>query len=157
MPILAPSANYANEASEKLAQELDYPVQEMSIEQIHKAQDDFVKAAINSLNIAGFDFVELHGTSGFLIEQFLSPLSNKRTDEYGGNVANRARFLLEIVDKFINHSEIGSAKTALRIAPWYSINGMTYLMKTLLRMVWLISFQNIFCNNWNLERTKVMN
>lgn len=126
LPILAPSANYANEASEKLAQELDYPVQEMSIEQIHKAQDDFVKAAINSLNIAGFDFVELHGTSGFLIEQFLSPLSNKRTDEYGGNVANRARFLLEIVDKFINHSEIGSAKTALRIAPWYSINGMTY-------------------------------
>lgn len=61
-----------------------------------------------------------------MIEQFLSPLSNKRTDEYGGNVANRARFLLEIVDKFINHSEIGSAKTALRIAPWYSINGMTY-------------------------------
>lgn len=126
LPILAPSVIYANEASEKLAKELDYPIQEMTLEQIHQAQDDFVNAAVNSLSISGFDFVELHGTSGFLIEQFLSPLSNKRTDEYGGDVSYRARFLLEIVDKFINHPEIGSAKTALRIAPWYSINGMVY-------------------------------
>ncbi|RCK66189.1 putative NADPH dehydrogenase [Candida viswanathii] len=126
LPVLAPSANYPSEASQKAAEEAKWPVQELTVEQIHKAQDAFVNAAVKSLNVAGFDFVELHGSSGFLIEQFLSPLSNKRTDEYGGSVANRSRFLLEIVDKFINHPDIGSAKTALRIAPWYSINGMDY-------------------------------
>lgn len=46
---------------------------------------------------AGFDFIEIHGAHGYLINQFLSPLSNKRKDEYGGSPENRARFLKEII------------------------------------------------------------
>ncbi|MGL4525254.1 MAG: NADPH dehydrogenase, partial [Spirochaetia bacterium] len=46
---------------------------------------------------AGFDFVEIHGAHGYLISEFLSPLTNHREDDYGGSLPNRARFLLEIV------------------------------------------------------------
>lgn len=58
--------------------------------------DDFVQAAKRSV-AAGFDAVEIHAAHGYLIHQFLSPISNKRTDAYGGSLENRARLLLEIV------------------------------------------------------------
>lgn len=63
--------------------------------------DSFVKAAVLA-DEAGFDSVEIHGAHGYLIHEFLSPLTNKRTDEYGGSIENRARFLLEIA-KGIRH------------------------------------------------------
>lgn len=126
LPVLAPSITYPNETAEKLASELNFPIKALTIEEIHGIQNDFVNAAVNSLKIADFDFVELHATSGFLIEQFLSPLSNKRTDEYGGDLINRCRFLIEIIDKFINHPDIGAHKFGIRISPWYSHNGMVY-------------------------------
>jgi 2,4-dienoyl-CoA reductase-like NADH-dependent reductase (Old Yellow Enzyme family) len=47
---------------------------------------------------SGFDFVEIHGAHGYLLHQFLSPLSNRRDDAYGGSLRNRARFLLEVLD-----------------------------------------------------------
>jgi 2,4-dienoyl-CoA reductase-like NADH-dependent reductase (Old Yellow Enzyme family) len=47
---------------------------------------------------AGFDIIELHGAHGYLIHQFISPLSNRRSDQYGGSFENRIRFLLEVVD-----------------------------------------------------------
>lgn len=58
---------------------------------------NFKKAAQRAVK-AGFDVIEIHGAHGYLIHQFLSPLSNIRTDEYGGSFENRIRFLLEIVD-----------------------------------------------------------
>ncbi len=64
---------------------------------IEKVIADFKAAAIRA-DKAGFDLIELHGAHGYLINQFLSPLSNKRTDEYGGSFDNRIRFLLEIID-----------------------------------------------------------
>lgn len=58
---------------------------------------NFQKAAQRALQ-AGFEVIEIHGAHGYLIHEFLSPLSNQRTDEYGGSLANRMRLLLEIVD-----------------------------------------------------------
>lgn len=70
---------------------------EMSKAQIQEFKEDFVAAAIRSVK-AGFDVVEVHAAHGYLIHQFLSPISNRRTDEYGGSWENRTRLTLEIVD-----------------------------------------------------------
>lgn len=64
--------------------------------EIHNLVAAFAKAASNAVR-AGFDAVEIHAAHGYLIHQFLSPLTNQRTDEYGGILENRARFLLEIL------------------------------------------------------------
>ncbi len=71
--------------------------QELSAEEIKDLVENFKTAAQRSLH-AGFDLIEIHAAHGYLIHQFLSPLSNVRTDEYGGSFENRCRFLLEIVD-----------------------------------------------------------
>ena len=63
---------------------------------LNKIIADFVAAA-HRAHAAGFDVIELHGAHGYLLHQFLSPLSNQRTDEYGGSFDNRVRFPLEIV------------------------------------------------------------
>ncbi|QES87927.1 NADH:flavin oxidoreductase/NADH oxidase [Rhizosphaericola mali] len=71
--------------------------QELSISDIQRIVNDFILGAKRSI-AAGFDILELHAAHGYLIHQFLSPLSNQRTDEYGGSFENRIRFLLEIID-----------------------------------------------------------
>jgi 2,4-dienoyl-CoA reductase-like NADH-dependent reductase (Old Yellow Enzyme family) len=68
---------------------------EMSVEDIKLVIDQFCQAAKRSLN-AGFEIIELHFAHGYLIHEFLSPLSNKRTDNYGGSIENRCRFAIEI-------------------------------------------------------------
>ncbi|WP_166969776.1 NADH:flavin oxidoreductase/NADH oxidase [Brevibacterium atlanticum] len=65
--------------------------------EIAEVVEAFAASARRSID-AGFDFVELHAAHGYLLHQFLSPLSNTRTDSYGGSPENRARLLLEIVD-----------------------------------------------------------
>src|ERR1700761_475643 len=75
-----------------------YPMPvEMSIADIQKVVDDF-KAAARRAMLAGFKVVEIHSAHGYLLHEFLSPLSNKRTDEYGGSFDNRIRMLVEVVD-----------------------------------------------------------
>ncbi|MBW7676729.1 NADPH dehydrogenase NamA [Chryseobacterium chendengshani] len=69
----------------------------LSVEEIKNLVQKFKEAAKRAVN-AGFDVIEIHGAHGYLVHQFLSPLSNIRTDEYGGSFENRIRFLLEIVD-----------------------------------------------------------
>ncbi len=69
---------------------------EMTLEDIKQVQKDFVDCAYRAYK-ANFDGVELHGAHGYLLGQFVSPFSNKRTDEYGGNVINRCRFVTEII------------------------------------------------------------
>ena len=68
----------------------------MSLEDIRYIVQCFASAAGRAAE-AGFDAVEVHGAHGYLLHQFLSPISNRRTDEYGGSFANRARFSLEVV------------------------------------------------------------
>ncbi|MFZ5974262.1 MAG: FAD-dependent oxidoreductase, partial [Bacillota bacterium] len=72
------------------------PVHGMTKEDITYLTNKFVKAAQHAQQ-AGLDGVELHAGHGYLLSQFLSPLTNKRTDEYGGDAAGRARFLVEII------------------------------------------------------------
>lgn len=69
---------------------------EMTIAEIKQCITDFENAAKRSVD-AGFKVIEIHAAHGYLINEFLSPLSNKRTDEYGGSFENRIRLLLEIV------------------------------------------------------------
>lgn len=69
---------------------------------------------------AGFDGVELHAASGYLPEQFLSTGSNQRTDEYGGSVENRVRFVLEVLNAV--STEIGSDRVGLKISPEMNFN-----------------------------------
>jgi 2,4-dienoyl-CoA reductase-like NADH-dependent reductase (Old Yellow Enzyme family) len=68
---------------------------ELTVYEIHEIIDDFASAA-GRLQKAGFDGVQLHGAHGYLLSQFLSPLRNQRTDEYGGSLENRARCCLEV-------------------------------------------------------------
>ncbi len=75
----------------------DLVPKELSIADIKKVIHDFQNAALRAKK-AGFKVIELHGAHGYLINEFLSPLSNKRTDEYGGSFENRIRFLLEIIE-----------------------------------------------------------
>ncbi|WP_353855328.1 NADPH dehydrogenase NamA [Bacillus sp. Bos-x628] len=70
---------------------------EMSTAQINETVQAFQAAAVRAKK-AGFDIIEIHAAHGYLINEFLSPLANKRTDEYGGSPENRYRFLKEIVD-----------------------------------------------------------
>ncbi len=75
----------------------DYRIpRELTKEGISKIVELF-KDAARRANQAGFDMIEIHGAHGYLIHQFLSPLSNKREDEYGGSRENRVRFLKEVI------------------------------------------------------------
>jgi N-ethylmaleimide reductase len=87
----------------------------MSVQDIHQAIAEFVQSAKNAME-AGFDGVELHGANGYLIKQFLNPHSNRRTDEYGGSIENRSRFLLEVVQG-VAHA-IGKEKVGIRLSPF---------------------------------------
>jgi N-ethylmaleimide reductase len=98
----------------------DYPVpREMTVPEIETAKKEYAAAAVNAL-AAGFDGVELHGANGYLLEQFLSPVSNRRTDVYGGNVENRCRFVLEVAAAV--SAAIGMTKTGIRLSP-YGVGG----------------------------------
>ncbi|MBU6425396.1 MAG: alkene reductase [Rhodospirillales bacterium] len=72
------------------------------------------KAAMNA-QMAGFDGVEIHGANGYLLDQFLQDSTNKRTDEYGGSIANRARLLLEVTDAVA--SVFGPELVGVHLAP----------------------------------------
>ncbi|MFS8035654.1 alkene reductase [Xanthobacter sp. AM11] len=82
---------------------------------------DYARAAANAIR-AGFDGVELHGANGYLIDQFLRDGANQRTDDYGGSIENRSRFLLEAMDAVI--AEIGAERTGLRLSPVSPANGL---------------------------------
>ena len=88
---------------------------EMTSQDILHARTEYAAAAENAL-FAGFDGVELHGANGYLLEEFLSPISNIRTDNYGGNIENRCRFVIEVVKAVAN--AIGKDKTGIRLSPY---------------------------------------
>ena len=74
----------------------------LDLKKIYKIRKDFVNSA-QLANQSGFDLLEVHMAHGYLLHQFFSPISNKRTDEYGGNLTKRSRFLLEIAEEIRQH------------------------------------------------------
>uniref|UniRef100_UPI0015F099F0 alkene reductase n=1 Tax=Streptomyces phytophilus TaxID=722715 RepID=UPI0015F099F0 len=101
---------------------LPHPVpRELTGDDIGGIVRDFAAGARNAIE-AGFDGVELHGANGYLIHQFLSGNSNRRTDAYGGPVGNRVRFAVESV-RAVSEA-IGADRTALRISPGNDANGV---------------------------------
>ncbi|CCH43467.1 NADPH dehydrogenase 2 [Wickerhamomyces ciferrii] len=120
--ISATSDNYMDEESKKIALESKNPIHGLTIPEIKEHIANYVKAAKNSLE-AGADGVEIHSANGYLLNQFLDANSNKRTDEYGGSIENRARFTLEVVDAVVE--AIGSSKVGIRLSPFGYFGNMT--------------------------------
>jgi N-ethylmaleimide reductase len=93
----------------------------MTEAEVKAAIAEFAQAAKNAV-AAGFDGIELHAANGYLLEQFFRPTSNKRADNYGGSVENRARFVLEVVNAMI--AAIGKDKVGIRLSPFGVFNDM---------------------------------
>lgn len=87
---------------------------ELSLSEIKEIVGQYKKAAENA-KLAGFDGVEIHGANGYLLDQFLQDSSNKRNDEYGGTIENRARLMLEVTDACI--SVWGAGRVGMHLAP----------------------------------------
>jgi N-ethylmaleimide reductase len=99
---------------------------------------EYRHAARHAVSTAGFDGVEVHGANGYLLDQFLKTGANRRTDDYGGSIENRARLMLEVMRAVVG--EVGGGRTGLRISPVTPANDIDdenpqplfeYLMKQL--------------------------
>lgn len=88
----------------------------MSREEIHRTVTDYARAARNAM-IAGFDGVLIQANYLYLLAQFLNRATNRRTDEYGGDIEGRARFLFEVVEAILD--EIEPAKVGVKIGPMH--------------------------------------
>lgn len=115
--VIAPSAvKPAGQMWTDVQQMQDFAVPNaMTAEELELTKQEFVNASLNAIK-AGFDGVELHAANGYLLEQFLSPISNIRTDNYGGSIENRCRFLLEVAA--LVAEAIGKEKTGIRLSPF---------------------------------------
>ena len=89
--------------------------------EVRRVVDDFAVATRNARE-AGFDGIEIHAASGYLIDQFLRDGSNQRIDRYGGSVANRARFLLEVTEAAV--ASWSADVVGVRLSPWLDFNDM---------------------------------
>ena len=100
----------------------DFPVPKaMTPEEINTARQEYIDASINAIK-ANFDGVELHAANGYLLEQFLSPVSNLREDSFGGTIENRCRFVLEVAAGAVK--AIGKDKVGIRLSPYGVANDM---------------------------------
>lgn len=135
-----PSLPYVSASDVPLSSQTG-PLRALTVAEIKEYGGLYAQAAKNAIE-AGFDGVEIHGVfhahirrpdtdphpkpvsgaNGYLVDQFLQDVSNKRTDEYGGSVENRARFALEVVDAVA--AAIGAERTAIRFSPWSPFLGV---------------------------------
>ena len=89
--------------------------------EVKQTVKDFAYAAKRAIE-AGADGVEIHGANGYLVQQFLAPNANTRTDEYGGSIENRARFAIEVAKAVV--AEIGAERTGIRLSPLGNSGGL---------------------------------
>jgi NADPH2 dehydrogenase len=100
--------------------EMHYPTP-LTEDGIQSAVSDFAAAATNAMS-AGFDGVEIHGANGYLVDQFIQDVANKRTDKWGGSIENRSRLAVEVTRAVAN--AVGSERTAIRLSPWSKYQDM---------------------------------
>mgnify|MGYP003945564113 CR=1 FL=1 len=93
----------------------------LTTDEVRQAVAGFRFAARRAIE-AGADGVEIHGANAYLIQQFLAPSANTRTDEYGGSIENRARFAIEVATAIAE--EIGANRTAIRLSPGTTMWGI---------------------------------
>ena len=96
---------------------------ELTILQIKAIIQEYKQAAIHAIE-AGFDGIELHAANGYLPNQFLAESSNQRSDEYGGSIENRNRFVVEIMEEIV--STIGGKKAGIRLSPTNTNNSIIH-------------------------------
>jgi N-ethylmaleimide reductase len=94
----------------------------LELSEIAGVVNDFRQAAQNAKD-AGFDGVEIHGANGYLLDQFIQDGTNQRTDEYGGSVENRARFVLEVVQAATD--VFGADRVGIRLSPTGNMGGIS--------------------------------
>ena len=98
------------------------PARALETDEVRELVDAFHQAAKRA-KAAGFDGVELHGANGYIVDQFLQDGTNKRTDQYGGSIENRTRFLTEILDGIVDIW--GGNKVGLRVSPASTFGSMS--------------------------------
>ena len=125
---LAPSAlradsntNIRNESGDLVRTPCDEP-RAMELSEIDDLLEDY-RLATDNARRAGFDLVEIHAAHGYLLQQFLSPDANQRTDAYGGSIENRARLVLQVVDAVV--AEWSADHVGIRISPLGIFNGLS--------------------------------
>ena len=112
---VAPSAIAAEGHVRQMSKTEPYPVpRALTLAEIPGIIEAYRKGALNAQE-AGFDAVEIHGANGYLLDQFLQDGSNKRTDQYGGSIENRARLMLEVTDAVV--SVWGAGRVGMHLAP----------------------------------------
>ncbi|MGP4694123.1 alkene reductase [Agrobacterium cavarae] len=94
----------------------------LEVHEIAQIVDDFRAAATRAMAI-GFDGVEIHSANGYLLDQFLNERINQRTDQYGGNIANRCRLTLEVTDAVAG--VYGAGRVSVRLSPFGTLNGVS--------------------------------
>ncbi|KAL2882258.1 hypothetical protein SGCOL_002527 [Colletotrichum sp. CLE4] len=99
----------------------DGPPRPMTVEEIHGLTAEWAAASKRAVEVAGFDGVEIHGANGYLLEQFLHDNINTRTDEYGGSIENRSKFLFEVLAAV--STAIGPEKVGVRLSPYNYFQG----------------------------------
>ena len=112
--VRAKGQNYTDEGMKEFV-----TPREMTVEEIKQTVKDFAAAATNAIE-AGFDGVELHAASGYLVQQFLTTNVNLRTDEYGGTVENRTRFLFEVLEALT--AAVGAERVGVKFSPRIPFN-----------------------------------
>lgn len=113
---------------------------EMTLEEIQQTVLDFKNAAKNAME-AGFDGVEIHSSNGYLFHQFFNGTSNVRTDQYGGNIENRARILFEVIDAI--KEVMPENRIGLRLNPsLHGVFGMTMDEETIPTFDYIINKLN---------------
>jgi 2,4-dienoyl-CoA reductase-like NADH-dependent reductase (Old Yellow Enzyme family) len=120
--VVAPSALAAPGQTRTPQGKADLPVAHaLTLDEIPEVVEQFAQAARNAI-AAGFDGVEVHGANGYLVHEFLSPISNIRDDRYGGSPENRARFAIEVTAAVA--AAVGADRTGIRLSPQHNIQGV---------------------------------